>query len=186
MLFEGKPRYLRTHPQMHGIQPSIFAIAMRPSFRLAFVHLLLAARTDAFPGSASDQQLLACSGGNCPAMHGQIPQLGNALNAAGKANGGTCANSSRTSRKRSTCAFCPRRPGLQSGALTVLHPPWRRQPWRDDRPHKLGRRAVLPRRVRQRRPDPAQRQPGHGSHGTTDWHARPARHPRCRPKSDHI
>ena len=58
-------------------------------FRLAFA--LLAARADAFPGSASDQQLLACSGGNCPAMHGQIPQLGNALNAAGKADGGTCA-----------------------------------------------------------------------------------------------
>ena len=65
--------------------------AVMTPFRLAFA--LLAARADAFPGSASDQQLLACSGGNCPAMHGQIPQLGNALNAAGKADGGTCATS---------------------------------------------------------------------------------------------
>ena len=42
-----------------------------------------------FPGSCGDGQLAACAGGNCPDMHGDTPQQGDALDAGGKADGGT-------------------------------------------------------------------------------------------------
>ena len=53
------------------------------------IPLTLALPVVGFPGSCGDGQLAACASGTCPDMHGQTPQQGNALDATGKADGGS-------------------------------------------------------------------------------------------------
>ena len=63
-------------------------MARLSSFR-RFAPALLVLSVSAYPADYSDNQLAACAAGNCATAHGQVPQPGNAVTVAGKADGGT-------------------------------------------------------------------------------------------------